>query len=176
MIRRFIADKVISLLLLALAPFLSISNAVACETVEYKPSPSELRKDAVGFFDQEAVVYEGMLLGSHDSTNGGKFLVLKSYKGPATAFDVIDLPGGSSCYSGVSSFSMGLLTNYTGEWDSFDGLVSDEYVNVWKERRLVERGLRSPVSLLKFSAALVPILFMCLIIMWFYQRRKNRAV
>jgi hypothetical protein len=170
------AGKTLCVLLLILTSLLSTSEAVACETVEYDPSPFELRKDAIGFFRQETAVYEGVLLGSHDFKAGGKFLVLKSYKGPASAFSVIQLPGGSSCYGGVPSFAMGMVTNYGDAWSSFDGLVSDQYVDVWRERGLVEGGLTSPITFLKLSIGLLLLLIMALAVLWLGQRRKDKAV
>ena len=130
---------------LGLLPFLmlQVSIAAACETVEYHPAPPQLRKDAIAFFDQESIVYEGILLGKHDFESGGKFLVLKAYKGPASTFDVINLPSGSSCYGGVPVFSIGILSNFDNDLSSFDGFVTGDYVDVWKDKGFVDSGLRS---------------------------------
>jgi hypothetical protein len=71
---------------------------------------------------------------------------------------------------------MGMVTNYGDAWSSFDGLVSDQYVDVWRERGLVEGGLTSPITFLKLSIGLVLLLIMALAVLWLGQRRKDKAV
>ena len=153
------------------------SIAAACETVEYNPTPLQLRENAIAFFDQESVVYEGILLGKHSFERGGKFLVLKTYKGTASTFDVINLPGGSSCYGGVPVFSIGILSNHENDLSSFDGFVTDDYVDVWKDKGFIDSGLRSPSLHLKLFFL---IILATIAVGGFFTRKrlkkKNRAV
>ena len=108
-----------------------------------------MHQDAIEFFNQESFVYEGILLGRHDYERGGKFLVLKTYKGSASTFDVLDLPGGSSCYESVPAFKIGVISNYGTDFHSFDGFIADDYVDVWKDKGLIYTGWSSPSLHLK---------------------------
>lgn len=157
-----------------LASQLLATSAIACETVEYRPTPAELARDARAYFEQQAIIYEGALLGTHDYETGGRFLVLKVYKGAARPFQIIELPGGTSCYGGVSPFSIGFLSDHQSDLQAFDGLVADDYVESWAKQGLVAGGPLAPSNL--FRAALVfgaALAFAT--IGWLLRRRSRRA-
>ncbi len=149
-------------------------SAFACEIVEYRPTAVQLARDAREFFEQEAAIYEGVLLGTHDYEKGGRFLVLKAYKGAARPFQIVDLPGGSSCYGGVPPFAIGFLAEYKPEMQAFDGLVSDGYVNSWAKQGLIDDGLLTLSNLLRIALIFVAALPVAAI-GWVMRRRFKRA-
>lgn len=144
--------------------------AEACETTEYRPTALELKKDAAAFFEQEALIYEGIMLGRHDYDLGGRLLVLKSYKGSAKSFTILRLPPGSSCYSGISPFSVGFWSNYSTTPTSFDGFVSQEYVDSWRRQGLIDDGVLTPSRLVSGF----PLLILALMILIVFRLRKRR--
>jgi|GWRWMinimDraft_12_1066020.scaffolds.fasta_scaffold20422_1 hypothetical protein len=165
--------KTIFALIAGLAFLFPALSAEACETVEYRPTPSELKKDARAFFEQQSLVYEGVILGGHNLELGGHFLVLKVYKGSAKPFTIVALPSGSSCYSGVPFFAVGFWADYSNAPTSFDGLVSQDYVESWKRQGLVYGGGLSPSRLIVVLPLLVTIALITLIALLVRKRRRK---
>lgn len=138
--------------------------------VRIRPTALKLKNDAREFFEQEALIYEGIILGGHDYELGGRFLVLKTYKGPAKPFTILSLPPGTSCYNGVTPFSVGFWSDYSAIPTSFDGLVSTEFVDSWSRQGLVDDGVLTPRRLILG----IPLFIIALIILIALQLRKRR--
>lgn len=162
--------KTVFALIAGLALLFPAITVEACETVEYRPTATKLKNDAREFFEQEALIYEGKFLGGHDYDLGGRFLVLKTYKGPAKPFTVLSLPPGTSCYSEVTPFSVGFWSDYSAIPASFDGLVSTVYVDSWTRQGLVDGGVLTPRRLVIG----IPLFIIALIILIALQLRKRR--
>lgn len=146
------------------------ATAMACQFVDYHPTPKALTQDARAFYEQEAFVYEGVLLGAHDYESGGRFLVVKPYKGPAKPFTILKLPGGSSCYAGVAPFSVGFWSGSIPPF-AFDGLVARQYVESWKRQGLVGSDLLTPS---RFIVALMLLLVVAPAALFVWRLRKRQ--
>lgn len=141
--------------------------ARACETV--KVDPSQVREAAVPYFESVDFVYEGILLGPHDYDRGGRFLVIGAHKGPARPFDVLTLPPGNSCYSGLPPF--GVWAGNAGDRSGIAAFVSKETVSVWREEGL----LTADVSGIFAIGALLLVALSISVVWVRFSRRKSRA-
>ncbi len=167
-------SKTLLTLAAGLAFLLPTTSAMSCETVVYHPTPVELTQDARAFYEQEAFIYEGVLLGAHDYKSGGLFLVIKIYKGPAKPFTVLKLPGGSSCYNDdVAPFSVGFWSDYATSPNSFDGFVNRDYVESWKRQGLVDDSVLTVSHLVVGLLLLLTIVPAGLIVSGRRKRRQN---
>ena len=122
---------------LAIALFLTASAAIEAKACEYAPPPAtaqEARDRAVASYETVEFAYEGMVLGPHDFDRGGRFLVLRSHKGPAKPLQVLTLPSGNSCYRGLSLF--GVWAGNTGD-AGIDGFVPQDRLTLWRREKLI---------------------------------------
>ncbi|MBB4860235.1 hypothetical protein HNO88_003577 [Novosphingobium chloroacetimidivorans] len=147
--------------------------AVACEPAAYIPTVAQVEQGALDHFREADSVYEGILLGRHDYDGGGKLLVLKAYKGRASLFQIVDLPGGSSCYGDITPFSGGVWAQKITE-KSFDGFESEQTVRIWKKHGLVEAEAASPIrQFYLVFAVFVSTIFLGFALLW--QRRRKTS-
>ncbi|VWX46477.1 hypothetical protein [Novosphingobium sp. 9U] len=133
-----------SFVVLAFATIWIKEPAAACVPANYSPTAARAEQNAFEHFHEANSVYEGVLLGWHDYEDGGRLLVLKAYKGPAAPFDVVSLPGGSSCYKEVAPFSAGVWGQSLAV-DTFDGFEEQRTVDIWKKHGFVESGALTPI-------------------------------
>ena len=160
-------------LIICLSSFIAFhTQSIACEYSEYNPTPEQRAINAVDFYEQETVIYEAMLLGSHDYETGGKLLILRSYKGPAKPFDIIDVAGGSSCYGGITPFDTGFYSETESNNSGFDGFISNEYVVIWKQKGLIDDPILDASQLKILCLTLISFFLSCFV---FCLVRRNKA-
>ena len=145
-------------------------SVLACESVDDDRTPQQFTDDAISSFKDSKIIYEGILLGFHDYTRGGRFLVLKTYKGPAQPFEIVKLAGGTSCYGGVRAFSIGFVADL--DMPGFDGFVGDRTVEIWRDEGLIDSAWIAP-SRLAYMAELLIVACPLLGAFWLLRRRKS---
>jgi hypothetical protein len=158
-----------------LGSVLAASPVLACEHVEYDPTPEQLERDALLSFSQSDLIYEGVILGSHDPDKGGRLLVLKAFKGPARMFEIVKLPRGSSCGPDETAFAMGVWARPKAHTATFDGFTPGSYVDTWRKHGLVERSTIAPVVLAGSMFALVLVVVLAGVLIHRVRRRRKRS-